>query len=185
MLTHQRPKQGVSSQVMMDSQLQRGAEGPDVPGLIFWARSRADFNEVAFLVMAPTTINIQTATLYMKLGATDLLTKPVMREVLFKLRKVVGDSQNMQQQRNTRKVTSPCPALPYPILPLNRLFPTLSYPSLPYPSPPNPKPSAIRLQRSGPHPTLPFCSDPEPEVEPDSSSLIEAQVGRNPVLTLP
>ena len=91
--------------VMVDAKLQTGAEGPGVHGLLFWARSIPAFNEVAFIVMAPTTLDLQTCTLFMKLGATDLLPKPISKEALFKLRKIVGDAQNMQHQRNSRKAT--------------------------------------------------------------------------------
>ena len=91
--------------VMIDSKLQTGAEGPGVHGLIFWARSIPAFNEVAFIIMAPTTLDLQTCTLFMKLGASDLLPKPISKEALFKLRKIVGDAQNMQFQRNSRKAT--------------------------------------------------------------------------------
>ncbi|KAL1507348.1 hypothetical protein AB1Y20_008194 [Prymnesium parvum] len=89
--------------VMLDSQLQTGAEGPGVHGLLFWARGNPAYNEVAFIVMAPTTWSLPTATLAMKLGATELLGKPIMKDALLKLRKMVGDAQNMHQQRNTRK----------------------------------------------------------------------------------
>jgi len=91
--------------VMIDAKLQTGAEGPGVHGLLYWARNIPTFSEVAFIIMAPTTLDLSTSTLFMKLGASDLIAKPISKDGLFKLRKIVGDAQNMQYQRNTRKAT--------------------------------------------------------------------------------
>lgn len=48
--------------------------------LIFWARGIPSFSEVAFIVMASTRIDIHTSTLLMKLGANDILPKPIEKE---------------------------------------------------------------------------------------------------------
>jgi CheY-like chemotaxis protein len=91
--------------VLVDARLKDGTQGPGVSQLIFWARGIPTFSEVAFIVMAATTIDINTSTLLLKLGATDILPKPIEKETLFKLRKVVGNAQSLEQQRMSRKAT--------------------------------------------------------------------------------
>ena len=86
--------------VMVDAKLQ--GEGLDCVGLLSWARQVTALKEVAFIVTGKE-LTTEASVLMVKLGATNLLLKPIPQEELIRMRKTCTKSQSLQQQRLARR----------------------------------------------------------------------------------
>ena len=75
--------------------------------LLYWARGVAALREVAFIVTADEVGASpplhEAAVLLIKLGATNVLSKPIPQEEFIRMRQTITRSQSLSEQRQARR----------------------------------------------------------------------------------